>query len=108
MATEPTLGTRILDEVLEYAGSIREGETTGARLGLERLRALAARADVAERLAKADAEDARAWRAYHDAGGAGGDDATLDTLAAAVDAADEEREEALAAWWAIEGNEVTG
>lgn len=43
-----------MDEVLEYAGSIREGETTGARLGLERLRALCARADAAELLAKAD------------------------------------------------------
>lgn len=49
METEPTLGNRILDEVLEYAASIRERETTGARMGLDRLRALCARADAAGR-----------------------------------------------------------
>lgn len=59
MATEPTLGERIMDAALEWAGvwaRVKADDRDSFEdedEAHERLRALAARADAAERLAKA-------------------------------------------------------
>lgn len=106
MATEPTLGRRILDAADRYAeaygwwlAETEEDEAPGPlhakqRATRETVRALAARADAAERLARA----AEALDPTHAFDGR-----------AAWTAAYNEHVKALAAWRAItEGNEVTG
>lgn len=90
MATEPTLGARILDAAVGLACA---GNRATVDRSMDKLRALAARADAAERLAVAvDVLDRDDWREV-DADG--------------VPLVANEHIEALAAWRAITG-EVGG
>lgn len=119
MATEQTLGQRILDAADAYANAVQEaiqtwgaGEWTGhhdeaTAEELATLRALAARADAAERLAVAgdrevatrDALNAALERMYADPDK--GRDMDTEEEAATFEAACNEYDEALAAWRAI-------
>ncbi len=65
MATEPTLGTRILAAASEH--SQRPPGEPATRAVWARLRALCARADAAERGMVATVEHERHWCAFHDA-----------------------------------------
>lgn len=105
-----TLGARILEAADRYAEAYGwwladkgEDETPGPLFNQQRairemVRTLAARADAAERLAKA----ADVMQDHRNDGLSG----ALD-MASEYSAAVAEYDEALAAWWAIEG-EVTG
>lgn len=117
MATEPTLGTRILDAVTAWSIAVQDqseaidGDSwedsydASVNEGMATLRALAARADAAERLAKARRVAVDADDAWETLSGEGGEDGR--PLWDALVTAENEEREALAAWRATEG-EVTG
>ena len=103
MATEPTLGTRILDAVFRWQFERALNGIEAGRAEYDTLAALAARADAAERLAKAAVAlpIARAkWVAAEDASD------IIDAFEAFT-VVRKEHEQAADMWRVIEGNEVT-
>ena len=114
MATETTLGERLLDAADQWAGAVEAKDFVAQEHAIAALRTLAARATAAERLAVAcdrevatrDVLNAAIERMYADPDKGSGMD--TEDEAATFEAACNDHDNALAAWRAINGEATNG